>query len=199
MGGFIHIRAIVHHPRWCHNSLYIIQLVMMVVIHLLFHMVMVKVVWVLGPPKCSPQNNIFGLMVVILCHLWVDIIQLWSIWSKIGTMIYYIIKGRIILVLLVMVDVVLVERKHTSTPLELIYSETVMIGAWKEKGIFVAVLIFSDVPSATIHPIVPHVHWVGLVHIHLHQVPFLVSRPFRNVLNEKYLILWYFNINFLLD
>ena len=69
MGGFIHIRAIVHHPRWCHNSLYIIQLVMMVVIHLLFHMVMVKVVWVLGPPKCSPQNNIFGLMVVILCHL----------------------------------------------------------------------------------------------------------------------------------
>ena len=69
MGGFIHLSVIVHHTTCFHNSLYIIQLVMMVVINLLFHMVMVKVVWVVGPPKCSPKNVIVGLMVVILCHL----------------------------------------------------------------------------------------------------------------------------------
>ena len=51
--------------------------------------------------------------------------------------------------------------------------------------IFFEVLVLSDVPSATIHPIVPHVNWFQQVHIHLHQVPSSISRPFRHVLNEK--------------
>ena len=57
-----------------------------------------------------------------------------------------------------------------------------MVGSLEETGVFVAVLIFSDVPSATIHPIVPYGHWAGLVHIHLYQVPLSVSLPCRHVL-----------------
>ena len=52
-------------------------------------------------------------------------------------------------------------------------------------GVFVVVLILSNVPSATIHSIVPHGKWVQLVHIHLHQVPFIISQPGRHVINEK--------------
>ena len=117
MGGFIHISVIVHHPLRCHNSVWIIQLVLILVLHLVFHMVMLKMVWVLGPPKCSPKNMIFGLMVVVLCHIWVGIIQPWSITTNTDTIIYYIIKGRINFSLLVMVEVVFVEKQHTSTPL----------------------------------------------------------------------------------
>ena len=51
--------------------------------------------------------------------------------------------------------------------------------------IFFAVLVFSDVTSTKIHPIVLHVKWVWLVHIHLHQVPFSLSRPWIHVLIEN--------------
>ena len=66
MGGFIHLSIIVHHSLWCHNPVCIIQLVMMVVLHLVFHMVMVKVVWFLGTPKMSPKNMVFDLMELVL-------------------------------------------------------------------------------------------------------------------------------------
>ena len=69
MGDFIHISIIVNHPLWCHNSVRIIQLVIMVVLYLVFHMAMVKLVWVLESPKISPKIMIFGLMLVVLCHL----------------------------------------------------------------------------------------------------------------------------------
>ena len=117
MGGFIHNSVIVHHHQWCHNSVCIIQLVLMVVLNLVFQIVMVKVVWVLGTPKFSPKNMIVGLMVVVLCHIWVGIIQPWSITTRTGPILYYIIKGRINLALMVMVEVGLIKGQHASTPL----------------------------------------------------------------------------------
>ena len=36
---------------------------------------MVKVLWLLGPPTFPPIIIIFGLVVVILCHLGLGIIQ----------------------------------------------------------------------------------------------------------------------------
>ena len=48
--------------------------------------------------------------------------------------------------------------------------------------IFVAVLILSEIPLATIHPIVPHVKRFLLVHIHLHQEPLSLCQPCRYLL-----------------
>ena len=117
IGGFIHLIIIVQHPPWCHNSEMTIQLVLLVVINLVFQMMMVKVVWLLEPPTFSTKNMIFVLMVVILYHILLGIIQPRAIPTETGPIIYYIKKGRINLALLVMVEVVLVLRKPTSTPI----------------------------------------------------------------------------------
>ena len=50
MWCFGHLIIIAHNPPWCHHSVSIIQLVMLLVLHLVLQLVMVKLLWVLGPP-----------------------------------------------------------------------------------------------------------------------------------------------------
>ena len=87
-----------------------------VILHLVFLMVMVELVWVLGPLRFPTKHIIFGLMVVIFCHLGVGIIWWWLIQTNIGPNIHYLKGGTIILVLLVMVEVVLVIEQPTLGP-----------------------------------------------------------------------------------
>ena len=89
----------------------------MVVIVLLLLLNISKVLWVLVPPNLINKKLIFVLMVVILYHILLGIIQPRAIPTETGPIIYYIKKGRINLALLVMVEVVLVLRKPTSTPI----------------------------------------------------------------------------------
>ena len=88
---------------------------------------MLKVVWVLGPPTLPPKKLIVGLMVVIFCHLWVGIIQLWSIPIRSSPFICCILVFRINLAVLVMVYVVLVLIQTTSPPQMLILEQTSMM------------------------------------------------------------------------
>ena len=53
----------------------------------------------------------------------------------------------------------------------------------------VAILMLSEITSAIVHPIVPHGNSVWALHIHLHQVPFILFQHIRHVLYEKYLTL----------
>ena len=55
---------------------------------------------------------------------------------------------------------------------------------------FVAGIILSDVPLAMIHSICPHGNRIWLVHIHLHQVPFILCWPWMHVLNKKSLFFY---------
>ena len=66
MGVLFHIRVIKHYLPWCHNSLRSKQLVIWVVLPLV--VVIVKMVWVLGPPTLHPKKLIVVLIVVVLCH-----------------------------------------------------------------------------------------------------------------------------------
>ena len=63
------------HPPLCHIEVGIIHLVIPEVINLVFLIVMVKVVWVLGPPTFFPRKVIIGLVVVIFCHIGVVVIH----------------------------------------------------------------------------------------------------------------------------
>ena len=65
MGFFIHLRVIVQHPPWLHDSVRVVNLVFLVVLHLSLQLVMVKVVC-LVPPKISSKKMIVGFMVMIL-------------------------------------------------------------------------------------------------------------------------------------
>ena len=65
MGFFGYIIFIINYPIWCHHLVGIIQLLLMMVLHLVFLLAMVKLVWVLGPPTFPPRNFIVALMVVI--------------------------------------------------------------------------------------------------------------------------------------
>ena len=75
MGGFGHISVTNQHTLWCNLEVVIIYLVHLVVLNSVFLLVMVEVVWVLGPPNFPPRQFIFSLMVVILFHLRVVIIH----------------------------------------------------------------------------------------------------------------------------
>ena len=78
--------------------------------------VMVKLVRVLGPTLLPPKRIIVGLIVVTLCHIRVDITHPWLVHTNIGPIIHNILEGRIIILLLLIVEVVLVLGKLTSTP-----------------------------------------------------------------------------------
>ena len=52
----------------------------------------------------------------------------------------------------------------------------------------------SGIQPSMVHPILYHVNRIRLVHNHLYQVPFILYRPCRYVLDEKEITLWYFNI-----
>ena len=79
-----------------------------VVLDLVLVMVMLNVVWVLVPPTLPHRKLMFGLMMEILCYIRVGIIHPGVIYTRTGPIIHQILGGRIIMVLLVMVDVVLV-------------------------------------------------------------------------------------------
>ena len=92
----------------------------LVVLNLVLMTVMVEVVWVLAPPNFNPRKLIVGLMVEILCHIRVGIIHPRVIETNTGPLLHYICVGSTILVLLMMVEVVLVIRKNTFTPINYI-------------------------------------------------------------------------------
>ena len=75
MDGFIHIRALAQHPMWNNIKVGVIWLVLWLVLHLMFLMFLVMVVWVLGPPTFTYRKFIVGLMVVISCHIRVGVIH----------------------------------------------------------------------------------------------------------------------------
>ena len=72
---FCHVSVIAQHPPRRHYGVLITHLMLVLVINFTLLMVMVKLVWVLGPPIFLPRNMIVGLMVMILCHLRVGIIH----------------------------------------------------------------------------------------------------------------------------
>ena len=113
-------------PRY-NNPVRIIQLVLLVVLHLVLMPVMVKVVWILGTPTLPTKNWIVGLMVVILCHLWVGIIQQWAIPTNLGNIINHLWVGRINLSLIVMEETMLELIKPTSPPKHLILTDIEMM------------------------------------------------------------------------
>ena len=51
---------------WCHLGIGIIHLVILSVLHLFLLMVVVKVVWFIGPPNLPPRKLNVGLMVVYM-------------------------------------------------------------------------------------------------------------------------------------
>ena len=65
MGIFGHLIVITYNLSWLHNLLGVIQISLQVVIHLMFQLVILKVVWVLGSPSCPTIKIIVGLIVVI--------------------------------------------------------------------------------------------------------------------------------------
>ena len=65
MGGLFHLGFTTQDPQWCHHLVNIIQFMFWVVLNLVLIKVMVKVLWVLGPPTLPPRNLIVVLMVII--------------------------------------------------------------------------------------------------------------------------------------
>ena len=63
MEGFGYLSIIEYHTPLCHHEVGIIQLMILVALHLVFHMVMVNMVWVLVPPTFPPKQFTVGLMV----------------------------------------------------------------------------------------------------------------------------------------
>ena len=116
MGGFVHLSVITYNPPRCYLEVVIIPLVLLMVICLVFLMVMIKLVWVLGPPTLPPKNFIVALIVVIYCRQVVGEIHPRVIHTNKGPIIYQILVWRSRMVLLVMVEVVLVLGPPTYPP-----------------------------------------------------------------------------------
>ena len=74
-GGFQKYQC--HHIAypWHNLAFGIIQLMILVVLNLVLLLVIVGLVWILGPPAFTPKMLIVGLMMVILCHFVLVIIQ----------------------------------------------------------------------------------------------------------------------------
>ena len=102
-----------------------------VVLHLVLLMDMVNVVWVLGPPTLPPKKLIVVLMVAILCRQGVGIIHPQGIHTTTCHIIYQISGGRIIMLLLVMMEVAMVLLKPNHPDKKTIMSDTVMMGGFR--------------------------------------------------------------------
>ena len=88
---------------------------------MVFHMVMSKVVWVLGTTTFDPINMIVGLIVVIFFHLRVLIIHPKVIQKNTVTIIHNIGECRINLSLMVIMEVVLVLGPPTYPAIKLTF------------------------------------------------------------------------------
>ena len=69
MGFSVNLRVLEHHPMWNNILLWVINVVLLMVLHLFSVMEMVNMVWFLGPPTFTSRKLIVGLMVVIFCHI----------------------------------------------------------------------------------------------------------------------------------
>ena len=127
MGGFGHIHTIIYHTIWIHHRVGIIRLTLLEIIHFLFLLVVVKVVWVLGSPIFMPRKLIVGLMVLILNHLRIGIVQPWSITKNTDPLICHIGGRRINSVIMVILEVVLVLVPPISPPRDFILVQTGMM------------------------------------------------------------------------
>ena len=134
-GGLVHLRVIVHQPQWRHYLVRNIQLVLWVVLHFMLVLVMVKVVWDLGTPTLPTRKLIVGLVVAIFFYLRVGNIHPWFIHTKNVPILHHILWGIIILLMMVMVEVLLVLGKPTSTPKNIILAETGMMRIFKNLSV----------------------------------------------------------------
>ena len=91
MGDLFFLIVIVQHPQWRHRLVSNIQLVIWLVIHLV--LVIVNVVWDLGPPTLPPRKFIGGPMVENLCDLRVGNIHTWVIHKNKGPILHTIFGG----------------------------------------------------------------------------------------------------------
>ena len=66
MGGFRHLSVIAQDTARLYLVFGIIQIKIHVILHLVFLMVMVKLLWFQVSPTFNPRNIIIGLLVVIL-------------------------------------------------------------------------------------------------------------------------------------
>ena len=108
MWSLVHISVSAKHTPWCNNLVGFIQIILQAILHLVLQTVMIKLVWALVPLIFTPIKMIFGLVVVILCHIGLRIIHKWCIQTKKGNIIHDIRRVSTILVFLAMVEVVLV-------------------------------------------------------------------------------------------
>ena len=99
-------------------------------------MAMVKAVWVLGPPNLPSRKLIVELMVVILCCKGVGNIHPCIIHTNTCTIFHKILVGRIIMLMMLMVEVILVPRQPTSTTTNFRY-----ISVRKDKSLLIVVII----------------------------------------------------------
>ena len=65
MGIFVHVIFITYNLSWLHHLLGVIQWIIQVILRLMFHLVILKVVWVLGSPNFPHIKIGVGLIVVI--------------------------------------------------------------------------------------------------------------------------------------
>ena len=154
-----HIRVIIYNTPWCNNIVGVIQLILLVTIHLVLHIIMVKVVWFLIPPTFPPKKLIVSLMVLILCHITVGIFHPWVIPKKAGPLICYLLVGVTNLVLMMMVEVVLFLVPTTYPPRNFIWSQTGMIG-----GFIRISIVVQHTPCSNL--VLDIIHLVLLVIIH---------------------------------
>ena len=59
MGSSGHIIVITQYPPWRHGELGVFQLILIMILHLVLHLDMVKVVWVLVPTTFPPRKLIY--------------------------------------------------------------------------------------------------------------------------------------------
>ena len=90
MWGLGHIIVISQDPPYRHHLVSMTHLMLLVVLHLVLQMVMIKVVRITGASILPLKKWIVGLIVVVLCHLWVGIIQAQDIETNTGFLLNYI-------------------------------------------------------------------------------------------------------------
>ena len=135
MGALVHLIVIEKHPQWFHNPIRNIQWVLYVVLHLMLVLVMVKVVWDLGPTTLPPKKLIVGLMVEILWDLRVGNIHTWVIYTNKGPILHHIFGGKTTILRMVMVEVLLVLGQPTYPPQNIILAEAGRMGIFRNLSV----------------------------------------------------------------
>ena len=169
MRGLGHLRFISKHPLWLPHWLWVINIILQMMHHLVLQLVVLKLEWVLEQTNLPPINIIVGLMLVILCHLWVGIIHIRLITINTGSLIHYIRGGAIILLLIAVVEVAFLIVPTTSTPRMFIFTEIGMLcglchlrvieqhPTWSHHPVSIIKLVLMVVLSLLLHQVVLNV------------------------------------------